>query len=162
MTAPRTSWLQRQFYCMWTFVSCRGFIIGIWIIRYSQSYYQFSKCTIRDMPLKAILTSLVNMQGLTDSASLEMITIIPVTVGAITDLKLFGWCSCNKKCHASRPWMSCLSFVIPTNCHENLPRKSTQRDYPCNSSIKLSWNWSSKISLKITHSHVLAFFTQNF
>ena len=114
MTAPRTSWLQRQFYCMWTFVSCRSFINGIWIIRYSQSYYQFSKCTIRDIPLKTRLTSLVNMQGLTDSASLEIITIIPVTVEAITDLKLFGWCSCNKKCYASRPWMSCLSFVIRT------------------------------------------------
>ena len=54
-----------------------------------------------------------------------MITIIPVTVGAITVLKLFGWCSCNKNCHASRPWMSCLSFVIRT---------------------KLSWKSSSKMN----------------
>ena len=35
------------------------------------------------------LTSLINKQGLIDSASLKIVTIADVTVGATSDLKLF-------------------------------------------------------------------------
>ena len=63
----------------------------IWTIRYFQTHNLLSKFALRNMPFKTSFTSLVNMQGLTDSASLkESIKITAVKVGAITDLKLLG------------------------------------------------------------------------
>ena len=60
------------------------------IIGYFQTHCQLSKFTIRDMPFKTKLTSLVNTRGLTESASLKIIRIMAITLGAITDLNIFG------------------------------------------------------------------------
>ena len=55
-----------------SFLQCsQMFHRGIWMIKYVQTYCQLSKLMARDMPVKTKLTSLVNMRGLIDSASLE-------------------------------------------------------------------------------------------
>ena len=54
------------------------------IIRCFQTHCQLSKFTILDMLFKTKLTSLVNTRGLTDNASLKIIRILAVTLGAIT------------------------------------------------------------------------------
>ena len=61
----------------------------MWVIR----YFQISKSTIRGKPFKTKLTSLVNTQGLTDRASLKIVVIVALTVGALTDAILFSFLS---------------------------------------------------------------------
>ena len=105
--------------CILNFVKCTGFIVWItswtnskltWTILISwlvccdainyfsgeykksdvfQTHCKLLKFIIRDMLFPTKLTSLINTRGLIDSASLEIITITDVTVGATSDLKLF-------------------------------------------------------------------------
>ena len=61
----------------------------IWIIRSFQTYCQLSTFNTRNVPFKTRFTSLAKTQKLTASLSLKIIRITSVTIGAITDLKLF-------------------------------------------------------------------------
>ena len=71
----------------------------IWIIRYFQTHSKLLEFTIQEMTVKTQFTSMVDTQGLTDSASLRTLLITAETVGDITDLKLFlvGVCFCSRQ-----------------------------------------------------------------
>ena len=94
MTSPTINIFTEAIYRMLNLVTCTGFIVcptvwtnrnlkwktlilvinccnAICTIRYFQTHCQLLKLTIRDMPFETKLTTLVNMQGLTDSVSLE-------------------------------------------------------------------------------------------
>ena len=58
-------------------------------IKYFYTHCKLLKIIIQDMLFPTKLTSLINIRGLIDSASLKIITITNVTVGATSDLKLF-------------------------------------------------------------------------
>ena len=54
-----------------------------------QIHFQLLKLTISDMPFKTKLTSLFNIQGLTDTVRQE---VIKITIVTVTNLKLSVWC----------------------------------------------------------------------
>ena len=74
------------------------------IIRCFKTHCQLSKFTIQDMPFKTKLTSLVNTRGLTESESLKIIKILAVTLGGITDLKIFGRCMWRQQSYRRATW----------------------------------------------------------
>ena len=77
---------------LYTVLHVINFSERIWIIWCSQTRYQLAEFTLGDMPFKTKLTSPVYTKGLTDCASLKIIRITTVTLGAITDLNVFGRC----------------------------------------------------------------------
>ena len=71
------------------------------------------------MPFKTKLTSLVNARGLTDSASLKVIRILAVALGAITGLKRFWAVYAILK----------LQYVMDGTFHKNQIKKNLQPLY---------------------------------